>query len=221
MGSARPRLATGSVRSICWPTRTAVGFSTSASRPSPSSGQRLQALNFVEVETPILQPQAGGAIARPFFTHANALDTEFSLRIAPELYLKRLVVGGMERVFEVARNFRNEGIDTRHSPEFTSLEAYRAFGDFTDGMDLTEHLIVEAARGAVGRLDFDLAGRQIDLSPSWPRRDLLDLLDERLGQRIHPSMPVEVLRSICEASASRTCLPGDPGSWSSSCTTRC
>ena len=116
---------------------------------------RLQAQNFVEVETPILQPQAGGAIARPFFTHANALDTEFSLRIAPELYLKRLVVGGYERVFEIARNFRNEGIDTRHSPEFTSLEAYRAFGDFHDGMDLTEHLIVEAARGAAGRLDFD------------------------------------------------------------------
>ena len=162
--------------------------------------ERLQSLSFVEVETPILQPQAGGAIARPFFTHANALDTEFSLRIAPELYLKRLVVGGMERVFEVARNFRNEGIDTRHSPEFTSLEAYRAFGDFTDGMDLTEHLIVEAARGAVGRLDFELSGRHVDLSPSWPRRDLLDLLEDRLGQRVHPSMPVEVLRPICEGS---------------------
>ncbi len=161
--------------------------------------ERLQALSFVEVETPILQPQAGGALARPFFTHANALDTEFSLRVAPELYLKRLVVGGMERVFEVARNFRNEGIDTRHSPEFTSLEAYRAFGDFNDGMDLTEHLIVEAARGAVGRLDFDLSGHQVDLSPSWPRRDLLDLLEDRLGQRVHPSMPVETLRSICEA----------------------
>ena len=109
---------------------------------------RLEAQGFLEVETPVLQPQAGGAIARPFFTHSNALDTEFSLRIAPELYLKRLVVGGYERVFEIARNFRNEGIDTRHSPEFTSLEAYRAFGDFHDGMDLTEHLITEAAREA-------------------------------------------------------------------------
>ena len=89
---------------------------------------RLEGQGFLEVETPILQPQAGGALARPFFTHANALDAEFSLRIAPELYLKRLVVGGYGRVFEVARNFRNEGIDTRHSPEFTSLEAYRAFG---------------------------------------------------------------------------------------------
>ena len=168
--------------------------------------ERLQALDFVEVETPILQPQAGGAIARPFFTHANALDSEFSLRIAPELYLKRLVVGGFERVFEIARNFRNEGIDTRHSPEFTSLEAYRAFGDFTDGMDLTEQLLVEAAQGATGRLDFDVSGRQIDLSPHWPRRDLLDLLEERLGQRVHPSMPVEVLRSVCRAH-DVPCLP--------------
>jgi lysyl-tRNA synthetase, class II len=158
---------------------------------------RLEAQDFVEVETPILQPQAGGAIARPFFTHANALDAEFSLRIAPELYLKRLVVGGYERVFEIARNFRNEGIDTRHSPEFTSLEAYRAFGDFRDGMDLTEHLITEAARAATGRLEFSFGGQRIDLTPPWPRRDLLDMLEEKLGQRVHPSMPVEQLRQVC------------------------
>ncbi len=119
---------------------------------------QLEGEGFLEVETPILQPQAGGALARPFFTHANALDAEFSLRIAPELYLKRLVVGGYERVFEVARNFRNEGIDTRHSPEFTSLEAYRAFGDFRDGMDLTEQLIVAAAQGAAGRARVRLRG---------------------------------------------------------------
>jgi lysyl-tRNA synthetase, class II len=161
--------------------------------------ERLASRNFVEVETPILQPQAGGAIARPFFTHANALDTDFSLRIAPELYLKRLVVGGYERVFEIARNFRNEGIDTRHSPEFTSLEAYRAFGDFHDGMDLTEYLIAEAAQAATGRFEFDFAGHHIDLEPPWPRRDLLDLLEERLGQRVHPSMPVEHVRQVCEA----------------------
>jgi lysyl-tRNA synthetase, class II len=161
--------------------------------------ERLEALDFLEVETPILQPQAGGAIARPFLTHANALDTDFSLRIAPELYLKRLVVGGLERVFEIARNFRNEGIDTRHSPEFTSLEAYRAFGDFTDGMDLTEHLLVEAARGATGRLEFDMSGQKIDLTPPWPRRDLLDLLEDRLGQRVHPSMPIETIRAICDS----------------------
>jgi lysyl-tRNA synthetase, class II len=160
---------------------------------------RLEAQNFVEVETPILQPQAGGALARPFFTHANALDAEFSMRIAPELYLKRLVVGGYERVFEIARNFRNEGIDTRHSPEFTSLEAYRAFGDFHDGMDLTEHLIVAAAREAAGRLEFDFAGQRVDLTPPWPRRDLLDMLEERLGQWVHPSMPVADVRKVCDA----------------------
>jgi lysyl-tRNA synthetase, class II len=161
--------------------------------------EQLGAKDFVEVETPILQPQAGGALARPFFTHANALDTEFSLRIAPELYLKRLVVGGYERVFEIARNFRNEGIDTRHSPEFTALEAYRAFGDFHDGMDLTEQLIVAAAQGAAGRLEFDFGDQHVDLTPPWPRRDLLDMLEERLGQRVHPSMPVEDLRKVCEA----------------------
>jgi lysyl-tRNA synthetase, class II len=160
---------------------------------------RLEAQHFVEVETPILQPQAGGAIARPFFTHANALDTEFSLRIAPELYLKRLVIGGYERVFEIARNFRNEGIDTRHSPEFTSLEAYRAFGDFHDGMDLTEHLLTEAAREAAGRLEFDFGGQHIDLTPPWPRRDLLEMLAEVLGQPVHPTMPVEDVRRIAEA----------------------
>jgi lysyl-tRNA synthetase, class II len=160
---------------------------------------RLEAQGFLEVETPILQPQAGGALARPFYTHANALDSEFSMRIAPELYLKRLVVGGYERVFEIARNFRNEGIDTRHSPEFTSLEAYRAFGDFHDGMDLTEHLITEAAREAAGRLEFDFGGQRVDLAPPWPRRDLLDMLAEKLGQPVHPSMPVQDVRRIAEA----------------------
>ena len=119
-------------------------------------------------------------------THANALDIDLSLRIAPELYLKRLVVGGYERVFEIARNFRNEGVDTRHSPEFTALEAYRAFGDVTDGMDLTERLIVEAARAATGRLTFRWASGRIDLTPPWPRRQLLDWLEEVVGHRLHP-----------------------------------
>ncbi len=153
---------------------------------------------FVEVDTPILQPQAGGALARPFVTHANALDIDLRLRIAPELYLKRLVVGGYERVFEIARNFRNEGIDTRHSPEFTILEAYRAFGDVTDGMALTERLIVAAARAAADRLTFTVSGRPIDLTPPWPRRRLLDWLEEVVGQRLHPDDPVEVVRAVCE-----------------------
>ncbi len=160
--------------------------------------RQLVAEDFVEVDTPILQPQAGGALARPFMTHANALDIDLSLRIAPELYLKRLVVGGYERVFEIARNFRNEGVDTRHSPEFTALEAYRAFGDVHDGMDLTERLIVEAARSATDRLTFTIGDRNIDLTPSWPRRQLLDWLEEVVGRRLHPTDPVDEVRKVCQ-----------------------
>ena len=159
---------------------------------------------FVEVDTPILQPQAGGAIARPFLTHANALDIDLSLRIAPELYLKRLVVGGFERVFEIARNFRNEGISTRHSPEFTALEAYRAFADLNDGMDLTERLVVRAARDATGRTTFTVGGRALDLTPPWPRVQLLDLLEEKVGRRLHPTDPVEEVRAVCERFAVAT-----------------
>ncbi len=160
--------------------------------------RHMESEHFVEVETPILQTQAGGAIARPFVTHANALDLDLSLRIAPELYLKRLVVGGFERVYEIARNFRNEGISTRHSPEFTALEAYRAFGDATDGMDLTESLVLAAAEAATGRTTFATGAGQIDLAGPWPRRPLLELLEERLGRRVHPSDPVEELRVVCE-----------------------
>ncbi len=153
---------------------------------------------FVEVETPMLQPQAGGALARPFVTHANALDIDLRLRIATELYLKRLVVGGYERVFEIGRNFRNEGIDTRHSPKFTTLEAYQALGDMTDGMELSERLIIGAARAATDRLTFKVGSRNIDLATPWPRRALLDWLEEVVGQRLHPSDPVEVVRAVCE-----------------------
>ena len=120
-----------------------------------------------------------------------------SLRIAPELYLKRLVVGGFERVFEIARNFRNEGIDTRHSPEFTALEAYRAFADYRDGMDLTEHLLVEAARAATGRLSFSLGEGTVDLRPPWPRSRCLDLLEEHLGIRLHPTMARAEVEAVC------------------------
>ncbi len=157
----------------------------------------MAAERFVEVDTPILQPQAGGALARPFLTHANALDIELSLRIAPELYLKRLVVGGYERVFEIARNFRNEGIDTRHSPEFTALEAYQAFGDLDDGMDLSERLIVGAAEASTGRLTFRVGDKEVDLTPPWPRLHLLDLLEAKVGRRLHPSDPVEDVRAVC------------------------
>ena len=160
--------------------------------------KEMMAEDFVEVETPILQPQAGGALARPFLTHSNALDIDLSLRIAPELYLKRLVVGGFDRVFEIARNFRNEGIDTRHSPEFTALEAYRAFADYNDGMDLVERLVVGAARSATDRLTFSVGGRPVDLTSPWPRRELLDWMAEAVGHQLHPTDPVEDVRAVCE-----------------------
>ncbi len=172
--------------------------------------QQLTAEGFVEVETPILQPQAGGAIARPFHTYANALGIELSLRIAPELYLKRLVIAGYERVFEIGRSFRNEGIDTRHSPEFTTLEAYRAFGDVHDGMDLTQRLVVEAAKAATGRLEFKAGERGIDLTPPWPRQELLDQVGAAVGQTVHPSMPVAEVRAVLD----RHDVPYQPG-WGS------
>ncbi len=157
----------------------------------------LVAEGFVEVETPILQPQAGGALARPFLTHANALGADLALRIAPELYLKRLVVGGFERVFEIARNFRNEGIDTRHSPEFTALEAYRAFGDYHDGMELTERLVVQAAMAATGGLTFATGEGEVDLTPPWPRETLLGLLEQHLGRPLHPTMARAEVAGVC------------------------
>ena len=173
--------------------------------------RHMEAEHFVEVETPILQPQAGGAIARPFFTHANALDIDLSLRIAPELYLKRLVVGGFERVFEIARNFRNEGVSTRHSPEFTALEAYRAFGDVDDGMDLTEALVMAAAEAATGRTTFAAGDSEIDLAGPWPRLQLLDMLEEKLGRRVHPTDERDALVAVCEANGVTPLAEWGPG----------
>src|SRR5882757_3651841 len=125
--------------------------------------------NYLEVETPMMQPIPGGAAARPFKTHHNALDMELFLRIAPELYLKRLVVGGMERVFEINRNFRNEGISTRHNPEFTMIEWYCAYQDWTYMMDLTERLIRAAAQAAVGKTLIDYQQKRIDLGKPFAR----------------------------------------------------
>ena len=119
---------------------------------------------YIEVETPMMQPIYGGALARPFRTHHNALDIDLYLRIAPELYLKRLVVGGLDRVYEINRNFRNEGLSTRHSPEYTMLEFYQAYSDYSDLMDLTEHLIAEVAMAAMGKSTVEYAGQAIDFS---------------------------------------------------------
>jgi lysyl-tRNA synthetase class 2 len=158
----------------------------------------LVARGYVEVETPVLQVVAGGGEARPFVTYHHALDRELSLRIAPELYLKRLIVAGYDKVFEIARVFRNEGLSTRHNPEFTMLELYAALADYHDMMDLTEQLVAHAAREAVGSTVVVADGDEVDLTPPFARRTLLDLVKEHAGVEVHPSQPVEELRAECD-----------------------
>jgi lysyl-tRNA synthetase class 2 len=136
---------------------------------------------FLEVETPVLQPIYGGAAARPFTTHHNALDMNLFMRIAPELYLKRLVVGGLERVYEIGHAFRNEGIDTRHNPEFTILEAYQAYTDYQGMMDLFEGLVCHMAQAVNGCLQFTYKGHEIDLTPPWRRIPLIESVREKTG----------------------------------------
>jgi len=151
---------------------------------------------FIEVETPVLHPEVGGAHARPFTTHHNTLDMHLYLRIAVELYLKRLIVGGMERVYEIARTFRNEGISTRHNPEFTMMELYQAFGDWNDVMDITEELITTAAHDALGTTVVSIRGEQVDLAKPWPRKRMIDYASEGAGVALHPSMPLTDVRKI-------------------------
>ncbi len=136
---------------------------------------------FLEVETPIMQPIAGGATARPFVTHHNALDIDLYLRVAPELYLKRLIIGGLERVYELGKNFRNEGISTEHNPEFTTLEIYEAYSDYEGMMTLAEELISESAREVLGETKVSYRGDTIDLTPPWRRVGLLEAVEEATG----------------------------------------
>lgn len=137
---------------------------------------------FLEVETPMLQTIAGGAAARPFITHHNTLDIDMFLRIAPELYLKRLIVGGIsEKVFEMNRNFRNEGISPRHNPEFTMMELYQAYADYNDMMDLTEQLIAHVAQSVLGTTKITYGENEIDLAAPWPRKSMMDCVKEATG----------------------------------------
>jgi len=141
----------------------------------------LDKLGFLEVETPMMHPIPGGAAARPFVTHHNALDMELYLRIAPELYLKRLLVGGLEKVYEINRNFRNEGISTKHNPEFTMLELYQAYADYTDMMEITENLVSSVAEEVLGSSRVEYQGQVIDLTPPWPRIPMLEAIRQHTG----------------------------------------
>ena len=157
--------------------------------------RQFEARGFVEVETPVLLRQATGATARPFATHHHALDMEMFLRIATELYLKRLVVGGMERVFEIGRIFRNEGIDSTHNPEFTMLEAYQALADNSDMMTLVEAVTTGVAATVTGGVTIRYQGRDVDLSPPFRRATMIQLVSEAVGQEVDLDTPVDQLVS--------------------------
>jgi lysyl-tRNA synthetase class 2 len=160
---------------------------------------RLWEQGFVEVETPLLHPIAGGATARPFVTHHNALDTDFYLRVAPELFLKRLVVGGLDKVFEIGRVFRNEGLSPRHNPEFTILELYQAYADYRDTMVLFEELVAGLATDTLGTTELTYDGRPLDLTTPWRRAPMAELIGEATGLRVDVRTPrAELAKAAAE-----------------------
>ena len=202
-GSCRSRCARCRRNSTASPTRSrATGSATSTSSPTRTSRRTFVARSkivqsireffvergYLEVETPMMHPIPGGAAARPFVTHHNALDMQLFLRIAPELYLKKLVVGGLEKVFEINRNFRNEGISTRHNPEFTMLEFYEAYQDYRYLMDLTETLIREVALKVAGTTTLAYQGTQIDLGRPFDRLTMAEAI-----HKYHPHYPLAEL----------------------------
>ena len=164
----------------------------------------LDARGFIEVETPMMQPIPGGATARPFITHHNALDMDLYLRIAPELYLKRLVVGGFDRVYEINRNFRNEGVSTQHNPEFTMLEFYQAYADYQDLMALTEEMFGALADRLLGTRQLTWGGETIDLSSPWTRLPFFDGLSKVLGIPVTPETPAKALADAAAARGAKT-----------------
>src|SRR5205823_5563496 len=155
--------------------------------------------DFIEVETPVLHKpeEAGGATAKPFETHHNALDLDLKLRIALELHLKRLVVGGLERVYEIGRVFRNEGIGYRWNPEFTMLEAYQAYADYYDMMDLLEEMYRDVTEAATGSTSFTFEGHEIDFATPWRRVRMLDAVTAAAGEEVSFGLDVETLRELC------------------------
>jgi lysyl-tRNA synthetase, class II len=160
--------------------------------------ERCWAQGFVEVETPILNAIASGSDARPFSTHHNALDFDFFLRIAPELWLKRLVVGGFERVFEIGRVFRNEGVSPRHNPEFTMLEIYSAYWNYEDMMTFTEELTAGVAMDVLGTTEVEYQGQPFSFATPWPRRTMAELASEAVGEEVSVHTPRETLASMLD-----------------------
>jgi lysyl-tRNA synthetase class 2 len=154
--------------------------------------------DFLEVETPLLQPIYGGAAARPFATHLNAFDQPMYLRIAIELYLKRLVVGGLDRVYEIGRNFRNEGVDATHSPEFTMLEVYEAYGDYNTMATLTREIVLDAARALGSTVVPDGHGGEIDLEGEWRHVPILSAVSEAVGEQVDVATSAETLRKLAD-----------------------
>lgn len=157
----------------------------------------LEDRGFMEVETPIFHPIPGGALAKPFTTHHNALDTEFFLRIAPELYLKRLVAGGFERVFEIGRVFRNEGLSTRHNPEFTMLELYQAYADYSDIMDLVEQLVSHLAMEILGTTEVQYGDGTINMAAPFRRATMAEMIREHTGADVSIDTPRSDLAELC------------------------
>jgi lysyl-tRNA synthetase class 2 len=153
---------------------------------------------FIEVETPVLQPVAGGALARRFKTHHQALDQDLYLRIALELHLKRLIIGGFDKVYEIGRVFRNEGISTKHNPEFTMLESYQAYADYNDVMKLVEDMVCHVAKEVVGGTEVKFGGELINLAPTWQRLPLQDIIKERCGIDFEDYPEVDSLRTRME-----------------------
>ncbi|PMB27945.1 lysine--tRNA ligase [Fischerella thermalis] len=158
----------------------------------------LEERDFLEIETPVLQAEAGGADARPFITYHNTLDMELYLRIATELHLKRLIVGGFEKVFELGRIFRNEGISTRHNPEFTTIEIYQAYADYNDMMALTEGIITTVAQETLGTLQITYQGQAVDLTPPWRRVTMHGLVQEYTGLDFNSFQTLEEAKTACK-----------------------
>jgi lysyl-tRNA synthetase class 2 len=166
------------------------------SRAITSIRRRLDALGFVEVETPVMHPIAGGATAKPFVTYYNAMHSDFYLRVATELYLKRLVVGGFEKVYEIGRTFRNEGVSPRHNPEFTMLELYQAYADLSDMMLIVEDVVAGTAQELRGTTVISYQGRRLDLTPPWRRATMEELIVENAGVEANLALGAEALRRI-------------------------